>query len=106
MIPTNKLESTTMADSNWFELLPVSVGGWLTVLFGGLWLFLSDRIITTRRHDAIIADKNQQIADWKATAEARGTALEVAVKNIDQLVEANKTNNALILGLQKTLERN
>jgi hypothetical protein len=92
-------------ETPWYELPAVSAGGWLAVVLIFLWLFATDRIMTTKRHEKIVEDKDKQIELWHTSTETNRTTLDLATRNMDKLLEGVNTSNALIRSLPGVSER-
>lgn len=66
-------------------------GGAVAMLGAVVWMILTGKLVPGRTHDRIVADKDAQISEWRATAEKVGAqrdALLDAAHTTVKVVEA------------------
>lgn len=76
----------------------------LLILFGRL---VSRRVLEDVRadRDARLAEEKRRGDEWRAAAQAQDARCDELVKQIAELAEVGRTNNALIDGLRQAVQR-
>jgi hypothetical protein len=78
----------------------------------GVWVicFLLNLMITTSSHkeameakDAVIQDKEKQIAEWKGVAELERQRAEASDRRANAATEAANTSNLLLAGIRREI---
>lgn len=89
----------------------VSAGGWLLVIVAVItamlrgWLVPGtqvDRLV--RAYEATIADRDQQIRDWRDAARLSEQRADLSAKNQERLLDGVATTNQLVESLAKVVQ--
>lgn len=76
-------------------------GGAVTLALAAVWAIFTGRLIPGRTHDAIVADKDEQIAAWKAAHESEVARGEVLAEQVGKLLALGDTTVGIVRAIPR-----
>lgn len=76
-------------------------GGAVTLALAAVWAIFTGRLIPGRTHEAIVADKDQQIESWKAAHASEVERGEVLAQQVNDLLELSRTTVGIVRAIPR-----